>query len=1054
MNQVIPVQFQGVQEGADPKSLPPGTMLLAKNARMDKARRLRKRGGIRPFVLTGVTDEEGLRLFETADGALGMVGSEHVYSYSVERTRWRLIERVAPWIIKRRPLVDSYKSVSCVDIAMVDNRLVVVWMAADVLYTAGGSGQPVYAQVFDVRTWDPVCDPVLMGSTGRFPKVTILGGDAHIFYMSNAGQIVTNKLSLTTYTTAGAINTFAGYVATSPFDLDNDGTDLFTIGVLAAGATRIEVRRILTTHASAANVTLTGTAASCVCVDALGPVSAGKGQILVSYGDTGATRVVTLDRTTLATVTGPTTFAAATSPSQCFAMYDDNNDEILAGHVSGGTGLQTETLVYTTHATIANTVRQTRDIQNVAKPVRLRHGNVVRWHTSALVAVPDENYEFSPPSRVLVELRIDAVVGDPPTHPQVGTLENLTGWQWQGSSSAWMPNSVYSASRKEAFFVSTFRHREGKYLSYISCGANINTVTCQTGERHKPLRAGNTRMLVGAVPRLFDGASAQPYGFTHAPQIWTAVPGAAASGQMGAGSYQYQACFVRIGPDGIKQRSPMSDIVTEGAVVATGSVTLTIYTGALSCKMSEDAMAAALGTYAALPYQTFIEIYRTTANGSVLYRLTLTPAYNIVQNDPLNQTVTFVDTRSDTDITATPAAPIRLDAQEQPYTEVELDDVPPPGAITGVVHRDRFVLIDTTGFNLWFSKKSGDVIQVAPGFNEALVLPFARKRSALVSLDEKLVAFSEEDIDIVHGDGPDAAGGGASWEVQRVQSDVGCINPRSVVATPVGVIFESRRGLEILSRDLSVSRIGKTIEDTLADYPYITSATLVEQHHEVRFTCNNVDQGEDVLIDDGAILGAGIVLAWDYLHNVWFVRQYRDAGTVVTSCPFVDSIVIDGTYYLLDPSGRVYAEQLDDCFDYSSGEVPRWVERDIKLAPFSPSGTGLGWHRVKDVLILGTSKSPHVLEVSAELDFDELGGGGYSQVETFAEGSEATDVGATNKARVTFAEQKLQAISLRIRDLTPASLVDHTGEGPILEALAFRAQVKRGAALASDGESK
>jgi hypothetical protein len=95
-----------------------------------------------------------------------------------------------------------------------------------------------------------------------------------------------------------------------------------------------------------------------------------------------------------------------------------------------------------------------------------------------------------------------------------------------------------------------------------------------------------------------------------------------------------------------------------------------------------------------------------------------------------------------------------------------------------------------------------------------------------------------------------------------------------------------------------------------------------------------------------------------------------------------------------------------------------------------------------------------VLEVSAEQDFDELDGGGYAQVEVFAENTTATAVGATNKARVTFAEQKCQALSLRIRDLTPASLVDHTGEGPILEALVFRAQVKRGPVRVSDGESK
>lgn len=1055
MNQVFPVNFQGVQEGADPKALPPGTMLSAKNCRMDKARRLRKRGGIRPLATTGFTDDNGLRLFEAGDGAVGVVGSKHAWVYSTQRTRWQKVDRIAPFGLSRRPLIDSFKGVACVDIALSGNMLVTVWMAADSRYnSATVTGQPVFVQVQDIRTWDLVLEPTLVGSSGLFPKVVILGTTAHIFYMSAAGQLITNQLSLTTFAVSGALQTYAGYVALSMFDVDQDGTNVFTIGELAAGANRIEVRRLnATTHATVASATLGGAPGTggVVCIDCRPSTIGSKGQVLVSWAATGASRVATLTASTLATVTGPTTFAAATSPTQVFALYDENNDEILAGHVS--LGVQTETLAYATHATTAWTTRQTRDVFCVSRPFVVNTGTGNRWYTSGLVRSRDENYELSPPSRVLIELRIDAVIGDEPTHRHAATLENNTGWAFQAGSEGYMPKSVYDATNDQAFVTSTFRHREGKYLDLVDIGANLNILTAKPGDIFRPLRAGNTTLLTGPVPLCFDLVNAQPYGFAHAPQIVSTTPGGGGSGAMAAGTYQYQACYVRVGPDGIKQRSPMSDIVSEAAV-ATGSIAVVFDTSVLSCKLDEDDFASHL-LYANFPFQVFIEIYRTTVDDDTLHRLTVMPAFNVVQSNPLVSTVTFTDTRADADITATPSAPLRLDAQAHPYSETELDDVPPPGSITGTVHRDRFAVVDSTGFNVWLSKKAGDDITIAPGFNEQLLLSFARKKTALASIDEKLIAWDADGIEVVHGDGPDPAGGGASWEVARVQSDVGCENPKSVVATPMGALFQSRSGeLQILSRDLAVSRIGKAVEDTLADFPYITSAVLVEKHHEVRFTCNSVDYGEDVLFDDGEIIGHGIVLAWDYLHNIWFVREYRANDNLVTSVPFVDAMVIDGTYYMLDPLGVVYKEEFTHCFDYSSAGAARWVERDIQMAPMSISGSGLGWHRVKDVTILGTAITPHVLEVSAEQDFDELDGGGYSQVETFAESDDATAVGATNKARVTFAEQKCQALSLRIRDLTPASLVGHTGEGPILEALMYRAHVKRGPVRVSDEESK
>jgi hypothetical protein len=494
------------------------------------------------------------------------------------------------------------------------------------------------------------------------------------------------------------------------------------------------------------------------------------------------------------------------------------------------------------------------------------------------------------------------------------------------------------------------------------------------------------------------------------------------AGSMAAGTYQYASCFVRVGADGVLQRSALSTIQTATAAL-NDSVTLTFDTASLSGKLNETTGY----TNSACP--VFIEIYRTTVGGSVLYRLTRAPLYNLGLNVPTSGTVDVTDTRNDSDI----GGAADLDAQPVVYTDTELDDEPPPACTTGTVHRNRFVLIASDEYTLAFSKDASEDLTLAPGFNTALTLTFSTRKKAVASLDEKLVVFGEHDIDIVHGDGPDSNGDNNTWQVSRLQTDVGCVNPRSVVVTPMGVVFESERGLELLDRGLNVTPIGTAVEDTLEDYPTITSAVLVADESEVRFTCTGT----------GELLGTGVVIAWDYYNKFWCVRRYYDSAEEANSTAFVDAAVIDGAYTMLTSTGRVHREDKTTHLD----DGATYVERDVQLAAVSPAGPN-AWCRYKRWNILGTNVTNHDLKVSVATDYSAS----WAQTNTFAAQTTPTTIGPLQQVRITPALQKATAQRIRIQDLTPTTGTVGDGDGPIWEAVTLEYDAKSKTARTSAAE--
>jgi hypothetical protein len=321
----------------------------------------------------------------------------------------------------------------------------------------------------------------------------------------------------------------------------------------------------------------------------------------------------------------------------------------------------------------------------------------------------------------------------------------------------------------------------------------------------------------------------------------------------------------------------------------------------------------------------------------------------------------------------------------------------------------------------------------APEFYELLgfLTPSGRDVTGLGDLDGKAFISTSEEIYIVAGRGPDDAGNGNDFsELSPVADDGGCIEPRSVVSCPYGVLYQAKNGtIYMLDRSLQVTFVGHPVEDTLAEYPIITSAVTVAHKNEVRFTCNKARIGETT----------GVIVVWNYEKTQWTVW---DVTTSIPNQPFVGACVHDRgtpaapdpTYHVVTPTGYVYYE--DDSTWYDAGS--NWVTAAGRTAHLQRAQQS-GWQRVRSATLLAERKDPHNLTVEIYSDFEATA----SQSYTFTDAAIATFPGLPREQlRAGIKRQKSQAIQYRWYDSEAAASV--TGQGAIYAGLTLEIGVKRG----------
>ncbi len=537
-----------------------------------------------------------------------------------------------------------------------------------------------------------------------------------------------------------------------------------------------------------------------------------------------------------------------------------------------------------------------------------------------------------------------------------------------------------------------------------SSSLDLVTFDFASTNRWQPTVLGESVALSGGTPSYYDGVRVSEIGFLTRPDRVVAVT---TVGGTPDGIYKYIVVYEEIDARGQWHQSSPSD---PAECDATGGFAMKVLCSPLVLSNRSSQVTT--------PGQVRAVLYRTTAGGNVFYRVTGSE----ILNNPIGKAgvtplLTFADDNTD-DLSL--GAPCYAQPGTPNTAQV---NVSPPSFGTMITHVDR--LFGATGKAYWFTKQ----LTFGEGYAFCDVFQGSCEAggdiTAMASLDGALVIFKRDKIAFVDGSGPpDNGAGGDFSEPQFIAADVGCIEPRSVVVTPAGVMFQSLRGIEMLSRGRSLATyFGAHVEATLAANPVITSAVLDEAKSIVVFTCLPTETAS-----------TGVQIVWDYVHNIWLKDTWlsgialrssamrgQGAGTVPVRAALLD------TYGVVEESATLYTDNA------------AYVTSELRT-PWVKMGGIDGYGRTSGVSIQFESRTPCDILVTIRQDFRS----DIVQTRLFT-ASEIAQLDDPKELYVTFKTQKCSSFQVELQDFTPTGGPEvDTGQGPAYFGMRIEYQPKAG----------
>lgn len=1035
---VTTAAFQlGLAEGVDPRLTPLGTLITAENVCWKKSGRLEKRYGTSVLPRTGTagnTLSAARRIFTRGD-ELSVIDGDNLWIYSPAAQKWRQASQVPNLGVTWSMLIDPSTGVAAVDSAIVSSKYRVhAWTTG--APDAAATNCALYVEVIDHASGSTIIAPTLLLSSGASGvRVVVIGSKAYVVTVSGSDvyAYTVDPIALT----VSSLTHLRADAAAPVWD------------ATAVGSTLVLAYQSMSASISlyAYDATLTQTATDVVTGEThapnhIGLAGASSEPLYVLY-DTSASgnpvRMALANSSTLAQTVAPFTIEAigATSATRlgvcrysssgCVAVYTANRVTPTAR-----TAVNTTSYFVSSVGVVDSTSqRVTGAVEVTSKPFMFAarcYMAVSDRIATAEGGVANGTVGLNN-SIVEVEVSNKAGVSGIP-HRYLAKVEPLLGC-YGATNGGPLPQAMLLSSTTALLSVPFLGVAPTAFANF-RCGVRLVSLTLgtdQPADLWRTLVFGPEAYVSGGVLSASDGYALFDYGFPRAPYVVSREVTSTTLGHMSRGSYLYGGHLEYRSLAGVLHRSSTIQIagLTLIDVADTDQVTIE-YSG---CSLgNKQSLARGFGATSVAP--TLLVVSRNAGNsvgggspGTTLYRLTYEPGYNVVPVDQTALTEDFVDTRNDS---AIDGGSHSITIQPALYTEGGiLDDVQPPAFTTMALYQQRLWGIDGSQKQMWFSKSFFDDQGVAPGFSTSFLAQFEVAVTALSTMDEKLVAFAADRLwyFVVDGPSPEGTGGQVQGPVV-IQSDVGCTQPRSVVSMPDGIMFASRLGLYLLTRGLELVWIGRPVQDTLDAYPTVTSAVLVANRGEIRFTCTTTDGS------------AGIVLAYNYVEKQWSTARYTVNG--VYGAPLADACMWQGLWTAVSPNGFVLQENPATCLDGGT----TWVPITIETAWYNAGGP-VAYQSVRRFTLSGISASNHDLAIAVGFNGEAT----YSQAPvTWVAGSPVTAIGPALDAGVTIGtRRKCQAIRFKVTDATPTNPGTYpvgTGQGPSFTSMGLEVGVVPG----------
>ena len=491
-----------------------------------------------------------------------------------------------------------------------------------------------------------------------------------------------------------------------------------------------------------------------------------------------------------------------------------------------------------------------------------------------------------------------------------------------------------------------------------------------------------------------EGSAYVPVALNTVPSINAVTPSAAGSL---SGLVSVTACLVTVDGKGKTVYGPFATPV---------SATLT----------SNATVAVTVGLPPTEKVSSYIEIYATDPNGSSYYRVATTRLAPAALSITREATVTIISgSVAPSAVTGTVLAYTTGGALEQ--------NIPPsPKWVTSALGRLWMPSVDGTP-SLFFSSETQET--TSPRFNSVFVVQIPSASVEVlhaVEFNQRLVVFTSQEVFVVSGTGPGLTGQGSAFTVDLLSAEHGAANQESVVLIGNSIVFIQSNGkVWELKQDLSFDYIGRAVEDAVTATNWNT------------LVANKMKQVASLLMNDGTCL-----------HYDWYYKQWYKTATSATPtslCLREDGkesfLISDGTtqrILLSDATAATDINSAGSAVDYSFTMTTGW----LNFAEVD------GLQRVRYFDLQGKSEvtGDTTLTVSVAHNYNET----PSETHTVTLTTGTTQDATTLLARIFLINQKSRAIKVSITQGTnPANWGNSS-----LTAMTFRLGIKKKAAPANE----
>lgn len=957
----------GIDTKTDDQQKDIGRLDRLKNVIFDSLKELRKRNGYSLILTKTLTNEQitNAKSLTKFNNELCLITDQEFYSYSTSVEKWTNKGDIFSAFPTSQPIIRNSREQKNLDAISQENLNVFTYE----------DSTGVRCTIRDNDSGNVLLNNFLISSAGSTPKVATIQNSVHVLYVDGT-DIKYRKINLINPSSVESEVTVISDLDATNKKFDAKG---FTDRIILSynSSTTVKTLGILSDGTLTSVISFAGeTAENGISVE-----SDSVSRVLVTYSDNTDVKVAILPLNLGGTLLASTSIETISDVIN-FTTIDESEGNYVVFYEVPDASNDKNYLVKKNTITLAGAVGTPETlIRSVGLATKsFKYDN--RLFTTVLHRSTFQATYFVIDSNADIIAKISPLLGG-----DYITENGLPKVSEQGNGEFLITSQIKGRTVTD----------DGTFYSLL--GVNSTVVDFEINSPYQNDMLSNNLHITGGVLKLYDGTCIVEHGFHLFPEDITAGSTATIGGVLSDGERQYAVVYSWTDSYGQIHRSAPS--IPLSITLSGGTSTQTQELNIPTLRLTEKE-------------NVTIEVYRTEGEGTIFYRIS--DVSSPLFNDKTVDTVTFTDdSTNDTDL---------ISGEILYTTGGVLDNIAAPSSRIIESFNDRIFLAGTENENQLFYSKITDEGEPVE-FNDTLYKLVNDEGGAITALhvmDDKLIIFKNDALYYMSGDGPNDLGEQDTFiEPERISSEIGCTEVDSVVLTPLGLMFKSRKGIYLLARNLTLNYIGDAVEEF--NNLTITSGAVVPEDNQVRFTTQEGD-----------------CLVYNYYTAQWATFDNHRG---------ISAVIINDDYFYMRPDGAVYQEDNSSFTDNGSS-----VNMVLESGWISFGGVQ-GFQRVYKLFLLGKFKSKHKIRVRIAYNFKEayvhekvIDTADFTSDIAYGEPLNSTygsqtpygGTGNVHQLRVDLKQQKCESIKFRIEEIQDEEL----GEGLSLSNILFEVGIKRG----------